>query len=872
MIFNFILAVNSSAQQQTPTEPPPVSDGFYISAAGTGNGSQSNPMSWTDFLSETLEDGDKIYFNRGDTFEIGELDTTELNLEFRAFGTGADPVIQGSEDISGLTWTSEGSGVYSTPMVSEPHWIWINGQCAKMAETPRIPIVSRGSTTSITIAHAAVSGYSSIVGAYLNAKDKEFSNSQLVEITAYNGAGVITIDDAIDTGSNVDIVILNKQDFFSGDNEWVWESGTLYVKAASNPSGMDIRVSAFDYAFKVEGSATFRDLEIKEYFQFGVWSENGVIDVEDCDIHDIRDSGVIIRKAVTGANVSFNIISRCGNNGITTRPCTNSTFNNNLISDSGMQANYGWQTWTSGDGSLSVNDEQVNGCGIVQMLDLDASTVTGSGNSYEGNTITNSAYNGISLNIGTQNTIRHNTIDNFMNRFNDGGGIYTFYFRNANLPNEDNEISYNYIKNSNGKTYSAGVYCDNRTLAAFVHHNTIEQCTWGTLINADTRDCIVEDNNYYNCTYGVVYSQGVIVTNLYDDNINNQCYRNTFGLLKNQKAFWFDTRASFPSWNPFTGGGCDNNYFIKNASPAAGDIADSDNKGNDLNLGELRTAYGQDANSVYRSYNPVLVVNNTSEISDEDGTDYFKDLDGNALTTYTIPAYYSRIIAEHNNSNQLVSSSGQYFSAGTTADIQFTHTSVFTVAIRFKVAANPSAVICLIDNRTSAGRGWTVQMTTGGVMQIQLVNTVSTNRYQFIHNVDVADNAWHQIVFVKAATVTSSRAFLDGSEITNTSGPASNLSATIASTDALTIGRNNTSAGTMDGFIDDVAIWNSDRSGDMVSIYNGGREIDLRSVGITAPLHYWRMGQADHLLDLGTSASKLNLTAVNSPTASTDAT
>lgn len=68
MIFNFILAVNSSAQQQTPTEPPPVSDGFYISAAGTGDGSQSNPMSWTDFLSETLEDGDKIYFNRGDTF------------------------------------------------------------------------------------------------------------------------------------------------------------------------------------------------------------------------------------------------------------------------------------------------------------------------------------------------------------------------------------------------------------------------------------------------------------------------------------------------------------------------------------------------------------------------------------------------------------------------------------------------------------------------------------------------------------------------------------------------------------------------------------------------------------------------------------
>lgn len=42
---------------------------YYVADGGTGNGlSQFTPMSLADFLLITLQDGDKVYFNAGDSF------------------------------------------------------------------------------------------------------------------------------------------------------------------------------------------------------------------------------------------------------------------------------------------------------------------------------------------------------------------------------------------------------------------------------------------------------------------------------------------------------------------------------------------------------------------------------------------------------------------------------------------------------------------------------------------------------------------------------------------------------------------------------------------------------------------------------------
>ena len=69
--------------------------------------------------------------------------------------------------------------------------------------------------------------------------------------------------------------------------------------------------------------------------------------------------------------------------------------------------------------------------------------------------------------------------------------------------------------------------------------------------------------------------------------------------------------------------------------------------------------------------------------------------------------------------------------------------------------------------------------------------------------------------------------------------------------------------------VDELAIWDSDRSADTAAIYNGGTPNDLAALG-TPPVHWWRMGDGDtypSLLDTGTAAN-LNLTMYSMTSAS----
>lgn len=57
--------------------------------------------------------------------------------------------------------------------------------------------------------------------------------------------------------------------------------------------------------------------------------------------------------------------------------------------------------------------------------------------------------------------------------------------------------------------------------------------------------------------------------------------------------------------------------------------------------------------------------------------------------------------------------------------------------------------------------------------------------------------------------------------------------------------------------IDELAIWNSDQSANISTIYNGGSPFDLSTLG-TQPEHWWRMGDGDtypNLQDSGTAAN-----------------
>lgn len=811
---------------------------LYVSLNGSGAESgvdAANAMSLSDFINYNISNDQTILFNKGDTFEFGDYDITSSNNIFDAYGSGADPIFTGSTDISGLTWTSLGGGVYSTPMATNPKWIWISGLCAKMASTARITINSRPSTTQISITHATVSGYTSIVGSLLVAKVKNYQNSQAVTVTAYNGAGVITIDQAIDDSGNVDLVLLNYTEYFSGNSEWVWRSDTLYVKAAASPSTLDIRAGAYDYAFKATnttGVATFQNIEFAEYWQFGIHTldTDVVIDVNSCDFHDIRDSAVSIKRFADGVNVSDNNFERIGAAGIFMSPGDNGTFNNNTFTNIGMQQNYGWPTWAYNTGAYVIRN-----CAItVAAVDIDNPTVIGNANQFNYNVVTNVAYSGIQAR-SSNDQIKYNRVTDFMGRFDDGGGLYTYHYGAYNQLSEDIEISNNIVSNNNNPSQGVGIYCDNQTFAASVHHNVIYNCGWGIMLNDGTSDHTVEDNIVWDCGYGVQFSKGGSF--FLSTNVNNQFNRNILAVTSTTDRLLRLIEGGTPtSWNPFSGsGGSDQNSYI---NPSSSNIAFRTTSG-DLTLAGLQALTGTDAASVKRSGTYSQIIN----------TDQSTALTGD---------FYSA---------KFVAASTQGIDLGTEAAIQFTNASTYTIALRFYSPPTSTNNKVILGNFNAGARGIRITLVSDGTIEVRIANVSATNRLVLITPDTYDDRGLHTLVLVYTGTPANTKLYIDDVDVTNII--TNNLSATTASTGNWTIGYNKpTSALYYDGNVLDVAIWGSDQTANKSLIYNNGLPFDIATLA-SPPLHYWRIrpgaNDAAKYVDTGTSGSLLTGAGVNTP-------
>ena len=92
---------------------------------------------------------------------------------------------------------------------------------------------------------------------------------------------------------------------------------------------------------------------------------------------------------------------------------------------------------------------------------------------------------------------------------------------------------------------------------------------------------------------------------------------------------------------------------------------------------------------------------------------------------------------------------------------------------------------------------------------------------------------------------------------------------------SLDIGRRQNNSQFYGGLVDEVALWSTDVSADIATIYNSGKPDDLSSSSVvsTAPVHWWRMGDNDNgtgttISDQGSAPADGTLT--NGPTFSSD--
>lgn len=125
----------------------------------------------------------------------------------------------------------------------------------------------------------------------------------------------------------------------------------------------------------------------------------------------------------------------------------------------------------------------------------------------------------------------------------------------------------------------------------------------------------------------------------------------------------------------------------------------------------------------------------------------------------------------------------------------------------------------------------------------------------------IINNSWYHVAIFKNGT--SASLYLNGISEGSTSSAPSNLSS--VASNSLVIGHSlNFSGYYVDGEFDEVAIWGSDQSSNISSIYTGNTPANLSGLN---PDHWWRMGDGDSgtgttVTDNG-SASTLGSTLVD---------
>ena len=200
--------------------------------------------------------------------------------------------------------------------------------------------------------------------------------------------------------------------------------------------------------------------------------------------------------------------------------------------------------------------------------------------------------------------------------------------------------------------------------------------------------------------------------------------------------------------------------------------------------------------------------------------------------------------------------------------------------------------ISLWFNGSTATQGQTIlyfgdnDTANGGYIQLMQVNSGGNKLLRLKYGTDnnnlriqtptgaLSSNTWHHLLISYDGGTTGSssadiddyygrfKIFVDGSEQT-TNNSHSNFGYTgSVDPDNFRVGRFSAGTYMRDGSkVDELAIWDSDQSSNISSIYNSGSPFDLSTLA-TQPNHWWRMGDGDTFPNLQDSGTEANCTFV----------
>lgn len=681
-IFHSILLINNSGGLPTP----PITSNFYVSnsGTGTGHGGQEAPFTGAQFLALVdlglpgIPPASTIYFNRGETFPF-QYNITDDTLNFDAYGSGAKPIITGSDATTDGNWVDDGGGIFYLPLATEPKWVWgSDGAGLKMAETDWIPITGRPVQTQVSGSQAALQaldGVEELEGSYILCKEWPFRPCLRRTVTAYNGTTTLTLDaapntDALGAAVGMPFKLLNKRSYITDVGEWSYDATAdrLYLKTSgAAPTG--VRISTRDYGITLAtgiSNISISNITFQHQFLEGVYSdENHNVTVTQCAFNDLRTNGASFTGDGTNLTYTYNTHTRIHNNGVHIGAINGGNINYNTFSEMGTQ---------DGVSIPYYSYFKSVGCGIHTRWD-DTGTIWVPQNLVMNyNTFENCGYIPLVF-TGIGCEARYNVVDTYCLRWTDGGGIYVtnvygvIYGNGSDTTN--GLVSNNVVLNGVGGPLSlegitggsntiVGIYIDNNCSAITVDNNYVENCNFaGIFSNLSNQDHIITNNMIVDCLDGVQFRKYEAANpnvGLYPLSNGHTFTGNTIVSRSNSQISLHILSQDNDSYNPFAGGACDNNLYI---NPYRTVFVKTDFSGAavERTLASWQAIFSLDAASDSLTQGLVYVdstkaaldvVTHVNETATEDtlnlpATSTYQDTLENVITQLVVPAYSGRV-------------------------------------------------------------------------------------------------------------------------------------------------------------------------------------------------------------------------------------
>ncbi|MBL8029315.1 MAG: right-handed parallel beta-helix repeat-containing protein [Fibrobacteres bacterium] len=508
---------------------------YYVASNGDDSRSAlvaGNPLTpWktlSKISSTAFAPGDTILFKRGDTWEgtltISSSGTAGNKITYGAYGTGANPSIQGKVAITG-SWVNSGNGIYQTDFTGSIAALFINGRQLTLARYPNNGYLTIKDTINSTTLTCDELNSANWVGGMIHVKTDRWSLISKSITASSSSAKTLTINSAPTYGLKPQwgFFINNSLAALDTAGEWYqdYTSHKIYVKLEGNvaPSGI-IEGVFYDRGIISGGKSNFtiQDLSISGYRNTCISINSGSnITVSRNKISSAIYACLLVDGTSSNLTISNNSIEGSISYGMLFN-ASNSSITGNIIRNIAILANFD---------AAGFGENCCSGLAIE---------LRGSGTTLRENRIDSIGY--IGVRVSNANCIlEYNHITNCCLTKDDGAGIYAGWQATrtetgaAGTIIRKNIVTHtrSSIEGTPNKDYKPGegIYIDDRGHDITIEDNTTAHCANNGIFLHNAKNIIVRRNNCFNnASSQIKFSEDAIVGSGYME--NNRVTSNTF--------------------------------------------------------------------------------------------------------------------------------------------------------------------------------------------------------------------------------------------------------------------------------------------------------------------------------------------------------